>query len=94
MLSEPGRPEPAGVHLDHRDNGSALRQPTGSESTEEVRAHVVEYLDETDGVDELVKVYAWDDQGELTTDNGDVWMWEWTRRRGFRMLGSVAELIR
>ncbi|MFN2588645.1 MAG: branched-chain amino acid ABC transporter substrate-binding protein [Actinomycetota bacterium] len=71
----------------------ALRRLTGSESTEEVRAHVVESLDGTDGVDGLVKRYAWDDQGELMTDNGDVWMWEWTRRRGFRMLGSVAELI-
>ena len=72
---------------------TALRQLSGSESTEEVRAHVVEYLDATDGVDGLVKRYAWDDQGELMTDNGDVWMWEWTRRRGFRMLGSVAELL-
>ncbi|MDQ3952643.1 MAG: branched-chain amino acid ABC transporter substrate-binding protein [Actinomycetota bacterium] len=71
----------------------ALRELTGSESTEEVRAHVVEYLDGTEGVDGLVKRYAWDDQGELMTDNGDVWIWEWTRRRGFRMLGSVAELI-
>ena len=72
----------------------ALRQLTGSESAEEARAHVVEYLDATDGIDGLVKRYEWDDQGELMTDNGDVWMWEWTRRRGFRMLGSVAELIR
>lgn len=71
----------------------ALRQLTGSESPQEVRAHVVEYLDETDGADGLVKRYAWDDEGELMTDNDDVWMWEWTRRRGFRMLGSVEELI-
>jgi branched-chain amino acid transport system substrate-binding protein len=72
----------------------ALRRLSGSESTEEVRAHVVEFLDGTDGVDGLVKRYAWDEGGELTTDNGAVWMWEWTRRRGFRMLGSVAELTR
>lgn len=71
----------------------ALRDLTGSESTEEVRAHVVEHLDATGGIDGLVKRYAWDERGELTTDNGDVWMWEWTRRRGFRMLGSVADLI-
>lgn len=70
----------------------ALRELTGSESTEEVRAHVVDYLDVTDGIDGIVRRYAWD-RGELITDDGDVWMWEWTRRRGFRMLGSVAELI-
>lgn len=72
----------------------ALRELTGSESTAEVRAHVVDYLDATDGAEGIVKRYAWDDRGELTADNGDVWMWEWTRRRGFRMLGSVAELTR
>jgi branched-chain amino acid transport system substrate-binding protein len=72
----------------------ALRGLDGSESTEEVRAHVVDYLHATDGIDGLVKRYAWDDRGELITDNGDVWMWEWTKRRGFRMLGSVAEAIR
>ncbi|HEX2296701.1 MAG TPA: branched-chain amino acid ABC transporter substrate-binding protein [Actinomycetota bacterium] len=72
----------------------ALRQLSGSEPTEEARAHVVDYLDGTDGVDGLVKRYAWDDGGELMTDDGDVWMWEWTSRRGFRMLGSVAELVR
>lgn len=72
----------------------ALRELTGSESTEEVRAHVVEYLDTTEGVDGLVKRYAWDDRGELITDNGAVWMWEWTKGRGVRMLGSVAELVR
>jgi branched-chain amino acid transport system substrate-binding protein len=72
----------------------ALRQLTGSESTEEARAQVVEHLDATDGIEGLVKRYAWDDEGELMTDDGDVWMWAWTRRRGFRMLGSVAELVR
>lgn len=71
----------------------ALRELTGSESTDEARAHVVEHLNATDGIDGIVKRYAWDDDGELMTDDRDVWMWEWTRRRGFRMLGSVAELI-
>jgi branched-chain amino acid transport system substrate-binding protein len=72
----------------------ALRELTGSESTEEVRAHVVDHLDATDGAGGLVKRYAWDERGELMTDAGDVWMWEWTPRRGFRMLGTVAELLR
>jgi branched-chain amino acid transport system substrate-binding protein len=71
----------------------ALRELTGSEPADEVRAHVVDYLDGTEGIDGLVKRYAWDDRGELETDDGDVWVWEWTRRRGFRMLGSVAELV-
>lgn len=72
----------------------ALRGLSGSESTAEARAHVVEHLEATDGIDGLVKRYAWDDRGELIPNGGDVWMWEWTKRRGFRMLGSIAELTK
>lgn len=72
----------------------ALSELDGSESTEEVRAHVIAHLEEAEDVEGTVKHYTWDEDGELVTDDGDVWMWEWRRRGGFRMLGSVAELTR
>lgn len=70
----------------------ALRELDGSESTEDVRAQVVAHLDEAAGVEGTVKSYTWDEDGELVGDDRDVWMWEWRKRGGFRMLGSVAEL--
>ena len=72
----------------------ALSELDGTESTEEVRAHVVAYLDAASGVEGTVKQYTWDEDGELVAGPDAVWMWEWTRRGGFRMLGSVADLTR
>ena len=72
----------------------ALRELTGSESTEEIRAHVVAYLEEAERVDGTVKRYTWDVRGDLVTNKSHTWIWEWRRSRGFRLRGSVATLTR
>lgn len=72
----------------------ALRDLSGTESTDEIRAHVVAYLDEAERLDGTVKRYTWDSRGDLETNKSHTWIWEWTRRSGFRMLGTVAALTR
>ena len=72
----------------------ALEKLTGSETTEEVRARVVSYLDDYGPAAGVAKAYSWDDNGELETTSRDVWMWEWRRPRGFRLLGNVASLTK
>lgn len=72
----------------------ALDGLTGAETTEEVRAHVVSYLDSYGPVAGITKTYSWDDKGELKTSTRHVWIWEWKRDRGFRLLGNVGALTR
>lgn len=72
----------------------ALRELSGGETNEEARAHVVAYLDALDFDQGTMKTYSWDKKGELEATNQHVWIWEWTRRKGFEMLGTVAELSR
>ena len=70
----------------------ALRSLSGSESTEEVRAHVVSYLEGLTDAQGTVKSYSWDEVGELEASSRHVWIWAWSRRHGFQMLGTVARL--
>jgi branched-chain amino acid transport system substrate-binding protein len=71
----------------------ALRDLTGTETVEEVRAHVVAYFDAAEGVEGTVKDYTWDERGELEAGEGDVFVWEWLdRERRFEYVGRVSEL--
>lgn len=69
----------------------ALGELKGAETTGEVRAHVVAYLEAVENHEGTVKAYSWDEKGELAAGNDDVWIWRWNGRR-FEALGTVAEL--
>lgn len=68
-------------------------QLTGAETIEDVRAHVVSYLD-TYHARGTAKTYSWNDKGEINTTIRHVFIWEWRRTRGFRLIGSVGGLTR
>ena len=69
----------------------SLRELSGAEPTEEIRAHVVAHLEAVEGYEGVVKSYSWADNGELEAGNDHVWIWRWGGRR-FSLLGTVAEL--
>jgi branched-chain amino acid transport system substrate-binding protein len=71
----------------------ALRGLSGTETLEQVRAHVVSYFDAADGVEGTVKDYTWNERGELVADESDVFIWKWLdRARRFEYVGRVSEL--
>jgi branched-chain amino acid transport system substrate-binding protein len=71
----------------------ALEELTGAETIEEARAHIVSYLD-TYHAAGTTKTYSWNDKGEFHTTIRHVFIWEWRRTRGFRLIGSVGGLTR
>ena len=71
----------------------ALGELTGLETTEQVRAHVVEYFDNVEHAAGTVKSYDWSDRGELKAGADHVFVWKWDNgTRKFEMLGRVSEL--
>jgi branched-chain amino acid transport system substrate-binding protein len=71
----------------------ALRELSGTESSEQARAHVVAYFDAAEGVEGTVKDYTWNERGELVADEDDVFIWKWLdRARRFEYVGRVSEL--
>jgi branched-chain amino acid transport system substrate-binding protein len=73
----------------------ALRELNGDEPIEEVRAHVVEYFANADGIQGVAKQYTWEDNGEFSADPlRDIWMYEWNTEAGdFTSLGPAADLL-
>jgi branched-chain amino acid transport system substrate-binding protein len=73
----------------------ALRELDGSESIEDVRAAVVSYFDEAEGLEGISKSYTWSDVGEFEAEPlRDIWIYEWSNKeKNFVALGSAEELM-
>lgn len=73
----------------------ALKELNGDEPIEDVRAHIVEFFQNTDGTQGVAKQYAWSDTGEFEADPlRDIWIYEWSNEAGdFVSLGPAADLI-
>ena len=72
----------------------ALRELNGDESIEDVRAHVVEYFQNAEGLEGVAKAYSWDDTGEFEGGPEDIWVYEWdNNEENFVSLGPASELL-
>jgi len=72
----------------------ALRELNGDESIEDVRAHVLEYFQNADGLEGVAKSYSWDDTGEFEGGPEDIWVYEWdNNEENFVSLGPANELL-
>jgi branched-chain amino acid transport system substrate-binding protein len=73
----------------------ALSELNGDEPIDEVRAHVVEFFDNAEGIQGVAKSYTWEDSGELVADPlKDIWLYEWDDQAGdFVSLGSAEQVI-
>jgi branched-chain amino acid transport system substrate-binding protein len=72
----------------------ALKELNGDEDIEEVRAHVVEYFANADGIEGVAKTYTWEDNGEFVGGPEDIWVYEWDDAEGdFVSLGPASDLI-
>jgi hypothetical protein len=61
---------------------------------EAVRAHVVEYFQNAEGIEGVAKAYSWNDDGEFEGGPEDVWIYEWNAEaENFTSLGPAAELL-
>jgi branched-chain amino acid transport system substrate-binding protein len=70
----------------------ALKELDGSEDVEEVRAHIVEYMQNLEGYEGIVKSYSWDDTGEFEGGPEDVWIYE-HKGGDITSVGPAQELI-
>jgi branched-chain amino acid transport system substrate-binding protein len=71
----------------------ALRQLSGTETTEQARAHVVSYFDAAVRVEGTVKNYTWDDRGELRAGRRHIFLWRWAEAlERFEYVGRISEL--
>lgn len=72
----------------------ALRGLSGSETSEQARAHVVSYFDAAEDVEGTVKDYTWNERGELVADDSDVFLWKWLDvQRRFEYVGRISEIV-
>jgi branched-chain amino acid transport system substrate-binding protein len=73
----------------------ALREMSADDSIEDVRAAIISYFDEAEGLEGVTKTYTWDDTGELQADPlEDIWIYEWNDEVGdFTSLGKAADLL-
>lgn len=73
----------------------ALKDFTGDDDVEDVRAGVVEHLDGVEGYQGIAKTYTFDDKGEVEVDPlQDIWVYEWRNKASdFISLGPVAEEV-
>ncbi|MGH2826877.1 MAG: branched-chain amino acid ABC transporter substrate-binding protein, partial [Actinomycetota bacterium] len=72
----------------------ALKELNGDEDIEEVRAHVVEYFQNAEGIEGVAKTYTWEESGEFVGGPEDIWVYEWDDAEGnFVSLGPAAELL-
>ncbi|MGH2789441.1 MAG: branched-chain amino acid ABC transporter substrate-binding protein [Actinomycetota bacterium] len=72
----------------------ALMELNGDEDIEEVRAHVVEYFQNAEGIEGVAKSYSWEESGEFVGGPEDIWVYEWDDAEGnFVSLGPAAELL-
>ena len=72
----------------------ALSELNGDEDIEEVRAHVIEYFANADGIEGVAKSYSWEDNGEFVGGPEDIWVYEWDDEAGdFLSLGPASDLL-
>ncbi|MGH2750735.1 MAG: branched-chain amino acid ABC transporter substrate-binding protein [Actinomycetota bacterium] len=72
----------------------ALGELNGDEDIEEVRAHVIEYFQNAEGIEGVAKSYSWEDNGEFVGGPEDIWVYEWDNDEGdFVSLGPASDLI-
>ena len=70
----------------------ALKELDGTEDIEEVRAHVVEYFQNAEGIEGVAKSYSWDDTGEFEGGPEDIWIYE-NKGGEIKSIGPAQELI-
>lgn len=70
----------------------ALSELDGTEDIEEVRARVVEYFQNAEGIEGVVKSYSWDDTGEFEGGPEDIWIYE-NKGGEIKSVGPAQELI-
>ena len=70
----------------------ALGELNGDEDIEEVRAHVVEFFKNAEGIEGVVKSYSWDDTGEFEGGPEDIWIYE-NKGGEIQSIGPAQELI-
>jgi len=72
----------------------ALRNLSGIETSEQVRAQVVDHFDAAEEVPGTVKTYSWSRRGELKAGSKHLFMWRWNNGdETFEMLGRVSDLV-
>ena len=72
----------------------ALRDLSGEESIDEVRATVVDFLSRVDGYAGVTKRYSFSETGQVEIGPEGVWIYEWSQRDGdFVAVGPASELI-
>lgn len=70
----------------------ALKELDGTEDIEEVRAHIVEYFQNAEGIEGIAKGYSWDDTGEFEGGPEDIWIYE-NKGGEIKSIGPAQELI-
>ena len=71
----------------------ALKDFDADSSVEEVRQGIVDYLDNVEGFQGIVKQYSFNDQGNVEIGPEGIYVYEWdTKEENFVILGSVDEL--
>lgn len=70
----------------------ALAELDGSEDNEEVRAHIVEFFHNAEGIEGIAKSYSWDDTGEFEGGPEDIWIYE-NKGGEIGSVGPAQELI-
>ena len=70
----------------------ALAEMDGSEDVEEVRAHIVDFFANAEGIEGIAKSYSWDDTGEFEGGPEDIWIYE-NKGGEIKSVGPAQELI-
>ncbi|MGH2755039.1 MAG: branched-chain amino acid ABC transporter substrate-binding protein [Actinomycetota bacterium] len=71
-----------------------LSQYDAETPVEDIRAGLVEYLDNVDGFEGIVKSYTFGDTGNVEVGPSGIFVWEWDDASGqFAVLGTVEELV-
>lgn len=72
----------------------ALKELSGDDAIEDVRAAVVEHFHAADAFQGVAKRYTWEDNGEFQGTPEDIWVYEWSDEQGdFASLGPASELL-
>ncbi|HWC13256.1 MAG TPA: branched-chain amino acid ABC transporter substrate-binding protein [Actinomycetota bacterium] len=99
MRAEYGENAPGTFAADMYDVTNIVIEALGTyegdpEDTDEVRAHVVDYFDQADGIEGVAKSYSWNEDGEFEGGPGDIWIYKWDQAEGnFVSVGPAEELI-
>jgi branched-chain amino acid transport system substrate-binding protein len=72
-----------------------LKDFTGDDAVEDIRAGLIEYLDGVEGYKGIIKDYTFDDNGQVEVGPEGIYVYEWSdAKKDFAILGSVEELVK